>query len=392
MNEIDVAKVRAETPGCETVIHLNNSGAALMPKPVLAAQLDHLKLEAQIGGYEAADAVAERITGVYESVAKLINADALEVAMMPNATRAWDMAFYAFEFSPGDRILTTEVEYGANYVAYLQVARRSGSVIEVIPSNSFGETSPDALESMIDDRVKLITTTYIPTNSGLVNPAEEIGKIARRYGIPYLLDACQAVGQLPIDVRAIGCDLLSGTGRKYLRGPRGTGFLYARLDSLSQLEPPMIDHFAADWIAPDRYSLRPDARRFEAWDANYANILGLGSAVDYALGWGVPAIWDRITALAEELRERLAAVPGVVLYDIGRKRCGIVSFALEGVDPFAVKSALRTQSINLAVSPPSATLLDAKRRNLPPLLRASIHYYNTSEEIGTLCRQLHALG
>ncbi len=388
---IDVAKARAETPGTAEVTHFNNAGAALMPAPVIAAQLDHIKLEARIGGYEAAAHEAARIAGVYDSIARLIGCSPEEVAILENATVAWDMAFYALPFAAGDRILTAEVEYGANFVAYLQVAKRTGAKVEVIPSAPSGETSPEALEDMIDERVKLISITHVPTNGGLVNPAAEIGRIAKRHGITYLLDACQSVGQMPIDVTEMGCDILSATSRKYLRGPRGCGFLYVRKGLLETLEPPMIDHDAALWVAPDRYELRGDARRFETWENNYAARLGLGAAIDYALAWGLPAIETRVTDLAATLRRGLADLPGISPRDIGRRKCGIVSFTLDGVDPFEAKQALNDQAINVSVSRPSSTLLDATARALPPVIRASVHYYNTEDEIRCLLDALARL-
>ncbi|CAD5271218.1 Aminotransferase class V (fragment) [Bosea sp. 62] len=242
---LDVEALRADTPGTAHRIHLNNAGAALMPLPVIAAMKHHLDREAMMGGYEAADASHEAVSAVYRSVARLINADVDEIALTENATVAWQMAFYAQSFRPGDRILTARAEYAANYVAFLQMARRTGVVIEVIPDDATGALDPVALDAMIDERVKLIAITWIPTNGGLINPAAAVGKIARRHGVTYLLDACQAIGQMPIDVAELGCDLLAATGRKFLRGPRGTGFLYVRRALLDQLEPAMIDHFGA---------------------------------------------------------------------------------------------------------------------------------------------------
>ena len=229
------------------------------------------------------------------------------------------MAFYALaaNFRPGDRILTTRAEYAANYVAYLQTAQRRGIVIEVIPDDAHGVLDPAALAAMLDERVRLIAITWIPTNGGLVNPAGAVGRIARAAGIPYLLDACQALGQMPVDVDALGCDLLAATGRKFLRGPRGTGFLYVRSELLERLEPPMIDHFAAPWVAPDRYRLRDDARRFETWENNYAARLGLGVAADYALALGLEVDPGALPGLADRLREGLGQIPGVTLHDLG---------------------------------------------------------------------------
>ncbi|RED53696.1 aminotransferase class V-fold PLP-dependent enzyme [Aestuariispira insulae] len=387
----DLDQARRETPGCKHVTHLNNAGAALMPQPVLHTQISHLELEATIGGYEAAEREQDRIEAVYDSIAQLINCHRDEIAIVENATVGWDMAFYAIPLAEGDRILTAEAEYGANFVAYLQQAKRTGAVIDVIPSTPDGEICLESLKQMIDDRVKLISITHVPTNGGLVNPATEVGRIAREHGILYLLDACQTVGQMPINIAEIQCDMLSATGRKFLRGPRGSGFLYVRRDLIADLEPPMLDHYAAKWMAPDRYEMQSNARRFENWENNYAAKLGLGVAADYALSWGLDRTWQRCLALATQLRDGLAAIPGASLRDIGQQQCAITTFTLAGHDPFQVKQILNSQDINVSVSGPNSTLLDAQKRDLPPLIRASVHYYNSEEEIDRFLRAVGSL-
>jgi selenocysteine lyase/cysteine desulfurase len=388
---IDVARARRDTPAAAEVVHFNNAGAALMPTPVVEAQIRHLQLEASLGGYEAADAAGDAHAAVYDSIARLINCRGDEIALVENATVAWDVAFYALSFAAGDRILTARAEYASNYIAFLQVARRTGAIIDVVPSDDAGELDLQALERMIDGRVKLIAITHVPTNGGLVNPATEVGRIARRHGVLYLLDACQSVGQMPIDIAAIGCDMLSATGRKYLRGPRGTGFLYVRSAVLDRLEPPFLDLHAATWLAPDRYELRPDARRFENWESNIAAQIGLGAAVDYTLGWGLQDIEARVVALAEELRERLRAIRGVTVTDIGRRRCGIVTFTMAERAAADVVAQLRHERINTVTSSPRSTLLDATARRLPVVVRASVHYYNTDEEVARLVRAISAM-
>jgi cysteine desulfurase / selenocysteine lyase len=381
---LDIHRLRAETPGVTSRVHLNNAGAGLVPAPVLDAMIGYLKREAEIGGYEAADEAAARLDGVYDSVARLIGAARDEIALVENATVAWQMAFYALPVQSGDRILTARAEYAANYVAFLQVAKRTGARIEIIPDDGDGVLDPQALERMIDDRVRLIAITWVPTNGGLVNPAAAVGRIARAHGVPYLLDACQAVGQMPVDVAATGCDMLSATGRKFLRGPRGTGFLFVRRELLQQLEPPVIDHFGAPWVAPDRYELRGDARRFETWENNYAARLGLGVAVDYALAIGIEPIMTRCRALAGRLRNALAEIPAVTIHDLGPHPAAIVSFSVRGFQADAVMKRLAEASINVSTSSPSSTLLDATARELPVIVRASPHYYNTEREIDRL--------
>lgn len=385
----DLKTLREETPGVRNRIHLNNAGAGLMPAPVLDAVRQHLELEANIGGYEAANSQADRVSAVYDSVAALVNGNRDEIALLANATLAWQVAFYALPFKAGDRILTARAEYAANLVAYTSVCERTGAVVEVIPDNEFGETDPAALEAMIDERVRLISITWIPTNGGLVNPAAEIGRIARRHAIPYLVDACQTAGQFPIDVEEIGCDMLTAAGRKFLRGPRGTGFLYIRRELRDRLTPPMIDHFAAPWTE-DGYRLRPDARRFETWENNIAAQLGLGRAADYALSVGLERIAQRCTALADMLRGRLQALPAVSVRDLGRDKAAIVSMEIDGMTPEELRDRLAGQNINIHVSKTTGTPLDTMARSLPALVRISPHYYNSEEEIDICVEAIRA--
>jgi cysteine desulfurase / selenocysteine lyase len=388
---IDVQRARRETPGCENVLHFNNAGAALMPQPVLQATIGHLQLEALIGGYEAAAQAHAAVEHVYDAAATLLGCRRDEIAVVENATRAWDMAFYAVPLGPGDRILTAVAEYASNYIAFLQVARKTGAVVQVIPNDASGQLSVDALRRAMDDRVKLIAMTHVPTNGGLVNPAAAVGQVAREARVLFLLDACQSVGQMPVDVETIGCDMLSATGRKYLRGPRGTGFLYVRQEVLERLEPPFLDLHAAQWVAPERFDICQDARRFENWEAYYAGKIGLGVAIDYALQWGVEAIWARISRLADDLRQRLSSIPGVTVTDQGAECCGIVSFFMAGKEAEVVQRRLADARINVSVSRIASTRLDMEARALPDLVRASVHYYNTEAEIERFCATLSAI-
>lgn len=387
-NPIDIDRVRADTPGLDERIHLLACGASPSPGPVLQAITDHLALEATIGGYEAAALESESLDGVYSEVASLLGARPDEIALVENATVGWCHAFYALDLKEGDRVLTCHAEYAANYVAFLQRAKRDGIVIDIVPDDETGALDVSALEAMIGPRTALIAITWIPTNGGLVNPAAEVGRVARAHNIPYLLDACQVVGQMSIDVVAIGCDFLSATGRKFLRGPRGIGFLYVRKALIETLEPVTIDHFAAPWVAADRYELRSDARRFETWENSYALRAGLGAAVVYARAIGMERIQNRARALADSLRDRLSSLTGMRIMDQGSERCAIVSFTVAGLQVRETVAALRDQGINIGASSPSSTLLDAESRALPMLLRAAPHYYNTEAELDTLVEMI----
>ncbi|HET6869231.1 MAG TPA: aminotransferase class V-fold PLP-dependent enzyme [Solirubrobacteraceae bacterium] len=386
-----VAALRAATPGCAHVIHFNHAGSSLPPRPVLDAVIDHLRLEAAIGGYEAYDAAEERIEAVYDSIAHLLNAHRDEIALVENATRGWDMAVYAIPFRPGDRVLTTLSEYSSNVIALLQIARRGVSV-EVIPNDEHGQVSVAALESMLDDRVRAVFVSHMPTNGGLVQPAEAIGRVLRKHPALYVLDACQTAGQVPLDVARIGCDVLSATSRKYLRGPRGVGFLYVRREVIPTLTPPLLDNLAATWTAADAYTIREDARRFENWESYVAGRLGLGAAVDYALDLGLEAIWERVQRQAARLRARLSAIPGVTVRDLGAVKGGIVTFTHDGVPPETIKAGLAARTINVTTSSLASTRYDMEARGLPMLTRASVHYLTTDEEIEALAAALETLG
>jgi len=387
---IDVSRARAATPGSTDRAHLNNAGAALMSQGVLGTVVEHLDLESRLGGYEAARVTEERFERVYSSIARLIGSSEDEVAIVDNATAAWHLAFASIPLTEGDTILTSEAEYATNFIMYLKAARERGVEIRVIPSDEAGQLDVTELGAAIDDRTRLISVSHVPTNGGLINPASEIGAVARDAGIPYLLDACQSVGQLVVDVEEIGCDFLAATGRKFLRGPRGTGFLYASREMLDRVEPPFVDMHGAEWVGSDRYELRPNARRYETWEFNHAAVLGLGAAVDEALEWGLADIEERVTSLGASLREKLGEA-GLETYDIGRRLCAIVTTHLPGVDSNEVMERLFDMGVNVSVTGPSSTRIDAERRHLPELIRLSPHYYNTEDELAVAVAALAGL-
>ncbi|MFJ5921266.1 aminotransferase class V-fold PLP-dependent enzyme [Kitasatospora sp. NPDC092948] len=382
---MDITHLRAQTPGCTESAFFDNAGSALHTEHVTRTVVDHLHLEARLGGYVAAAREDARVEAVYASVARLLNARPEEIALMDSASRAWDMAFYAIGFRPGDRILTSRSEYPSNGLAFLQAKQRHGVSVEPIPDDEHGQVDLDALAEMLGrGGVRLVAVNHVPTYDGLVQPAAEIGALARRAGALYLLDACQSAGQLPLDVREIGCHLLSGAGRKYLRGPRGTGFLYVDREVVTELDPPQIDLRAATWTGPDSFEVRPDARRFETWERGVAALLGFGAAVDETLDLGLDPIRRRIDTLAEQLRAGLTGLDGVRVHDRGQVRSGIVTFTKEGCDAQHLVDGLRAAGVTASVSRPSGARFDLRTQKPSEVVRASVHYYNTDAELGRL--------
>lgn len=375
-----IKALRLSTPGVQNVVHFNNAGAALMPEVVGKKVIEYIQHELNYGGYETAAKFSEEINSVYSVLANYLGCLPSEIAIMENATAAWGQAFLSIPFEKGDCIITSDSEYASNYIPYLQMMKRMGIVVESIPNDSYGQIDISALLEMVHDRVKLIAITHVPTNGGLVNPAVKIGAIAREHDIWYLLDACQSVGQMPLNVKELRCDFLSATSRKYLRGPRGVGFLYVAQDKISELEPVVLDLQGANWITKDTYSSRKDARKFENWESNLAGVVGLAKAVEYMLELKVDRIWARVQHLADYLRSELSRIPGIEVHDLGEVKCGIVSFTSR-MEVQLLKTQLHQAGFNVSIIQPSHTLLDMQARGLGKMIRASVHYYNTEQEI-----------
>jgi selenocysteine lyase/cysteine desulfurase len=378
---MDIQALRALTPGCAQRIHLNNAGAALMAQPTLDAMTGMLRREAEIGGYEAAAESRDAIAATHDALAELVGGQAEEIALFDNATRAWHAAFDSVPLRPGDQILTGRAEYGSNVLAYWQAARRAGAEVVVVPNDEHGQLDVAALAELAGERTALIGVSHVPTSGGLVQPVAEIGRIARACGALFLLDATQSAGQFPVDVDAIGCDLLAGTGRKFLRGPRGTGFLWARNEVLEKLDPYVAEIESATWDGHRGFTWAAGARRFATWEQSLVNVLGLGAAVRQALDLGLEAIGQRCAALGARLRSQLASLPGVTVHDLGQVRCAIVTAKIANVPAEQAAAALARAGINVTITDPNHNPLDTEERGVHPLIRLSPHYYNTEDEI-----------
>lgn len=371
-------------------IHFNNAGAALMPGPVVDAITDHIRLEVQVGGYEAAAAAEADIAATYDAVGRLIGAQPRNIAIVENATVAFAQALSAFDFAPGDVILTTRNDYISNQLAYLSLAQRAGVRIVRAADLSEGGVDPDSVRELLrSERPRLVAATWVPTNSGLVQPAAEIGALCADADVPFLLDACQAVGQIDIDVVRLHCDFLSATARKFLRGPRGIGFLYVSDRALEQQRAPLwIDMRGASWTDVDAYELADSARRFENWEFAYALLLGLGAAARYALAVGVAAGGAYAARLAQRARSGLADLPGARVLDRGRDLAAIATVAFDGHDAGTIVERLRDQAINTGAAYQQHAVIDMAEKRAPSALRISPHYYNTEREIDILVAAL----
>jgi len=374
-----IDELRADTPGCLDKVFLDSAGSSLPPNPVVDAIVGHTRREAEVGGYRAALERLDDLTAVKSSIGRLIGASADTIALSDSATRSWTDFFYAVPLKPGDRILISRIEYASNAVAALQRARSTGATVEEIPADDSGRIDVEAFGRMLDDRVRLVSLVHAPTNSGLVNPVAAVSDLAHQVGALVLLDACQSVGQLRIDTAELQVDALSATGRKWLRGPRGTGFLY--VNPKLELEPERLDLNGAVWAAPDQYTVVTDASRFEFWEFNVAARLGLGRAVDYLLEAGPDDVFAAIAHNAATLRSLLREIPGVTVRDADGELSGIVTFTVAGTTSVDVRDSLAQHAITVSVSHRSSTLLDMSARGLDSVVRASPHCFVAGEDV-----------
>jgi selenocysteine lyase/cysteine desulfurase len=380
---LDLDRLRADTPGCANRIHFNNAGAALMPRPVLEAMREHLELEAEIGGYEAADARQERVNDFYAATAELLGCEPRNVAFAPSATDAFARALSSIPFARGELILTTLDDYISNQIAFLSLRQRFGVEVVHAANRPEGGVDVQAMAKLMEERrPRLVAATHVPTNSGLVQPVAAIGRHCRELDLLYLVDACQSVGQLRVDVGKIACDFLSATCRKFLRGPRGSGFLFVSDRALAAgYEPLFIDMRGARWVEFERYAPVETAARFEDWEFSYAGVLGAGAAARYALSVGVDAFAERALALAARLRDGLAAIDGIRVLDRAPELCAIVTFSIGGKPSDVVKDELAARGINSAVSLREYALYDFTDKAVEDCVRLSPHYYNTEREV-----------
>lgn len=364
-----------------------------MPRCVLETIQQHLELEAQIGGYEAAAAREKEVSAAYEHVARLIGARAGNIAFTENATAAYAQALSSIPFEPDDVILTTRNDYVSNQIQFLALQARLGLRVVRAPDLSEGGVDVSEMTVLMDKhRPKLVCVTHVPTSSGLVQDIAAVGQVCRDKEIIYLVDACQSIGQLPVEVSDVACDFLSATSRKFLRGPRGSGFLYVSDQILDRgLEPLFIDLKGADWIGEDSYRPVKDAKRFENWEFAWALVLGTGEAARYAMDVGVTEIRDIVQKLSSRLRAGLDEIDRVRVLQRGGELSAIVTVWVEGWEPHDLVQALRDRRINTSAQDRTDAVIDYDGKGVSGALRLSPHYYNTEAEIDEAVSAIRAL-
>jgi len=369
--------------------HLNAAGAALPTDLVLDTVVAHLRLESRLGGYAAAAARHRELQGVYDKVARLLGVLPEDVALVESATVGWQRLLDAMRLAPGSRVLAARSTYVSMALSLLELQRSRGITVDVLACDPSGGVDLDALAEALSRPAAFVTAAHVPTSSGLIEPVARIGALAREAGVPFVLDATQSVGQLPVDAGTFGADAIFGTGRKFLRGPRGTGFLYVSAALRAGLRPLNPDVRSALWRSSAGYELSDAARRFETWEASHALRLGLGAALEELEEIGIDAVASRIGALAQALRDRLTTIPGVELADPpAATGSGIVTFVVAGEDPRDTLSRLAAAQIHALAVPATHGQWDLGHRGRSRVVRASVHVYNDETDLAAVDRVL----
>lgn len=380
---MDIDQIRKDTSGCEAVIHFNNAGASLVPRQVADAIRNYTTEEEHTGGYEIAEFSFSEVDTFYEYAAQLLNCKSSNIAFTTSATDGYNKALSAIPFKEGDMVLISENDYSSNFIAFISLQKRFGIRLIKVRNVAAGEIDLQDLEEKIKQyHPRLVSVTHVPTSSGLIQPVAAIGAIIKKYDTLFILDACQSLGQIPVDAMETGADFISGTFRKFLRGPRGTGLLYVSDRVLSSgMEPLFLDLRGAEWVAEDQYVPREDAKRFETWEKSYALMMGSIAALKYVLDLGIADIASRSSTLIARLKLALSAIDFVTLQDRGTNQCNIVTFSVKQGKEQDVKAFFRSHGINIYTTGKSSAMIDFTEKGLDWVVRVSPHYYNTESEI-----------
>lgn len=378
---IDVAAERARTLGTRTRHYFNSAGAGLASSGVMSGMIDHLRKEERAGSYEAANAVVPELDAIYSAAAQLLGCDTDEISLHDAATTGLRVVFDALRLGAGDTVIAPRSSYVSQALRLLTLEKVDGVTLRIIENAPDGTVDLAELEAaLIAAPGAVISAVHVPTSSGLVEPVAEIGVLAQRHGAVYVLDATQSVGQIDIDVRAIGCDVLVATGRKFLRGPRGTAFNYVRRGFLETLKPWAPDVRGSEWSGETEWVTPVAARSLETWEAAIAGRIGLGLAIREALERGMPATEAFIADGAARLRAAFSEIDGVTVVDPPAATAGIVTFTVDGMHARDVSKELRARRIDTIAIPASHAQWDLGARGIEAVVRASVHVYNDQSD------------
>ena len=380
---MNIKQIRKDIPYYKNKIFLNSAGSSIMPKSVVQRIDYYLREEERFGGYKVVELNEGEISDFYSKTAKLINCKPHNIAFANSATDAYSKALSSIDFKKDDSIITTDDDYVSNHIQFISLKRRFGiKIIRIKTLENGGINITDFEELVKKHNPKLVSVTHIPTNSGLIQNIESIGEICHRHQILFLIDACQSIGQLSIDVKKIKCDFLTATGRKFLRGPRGTGFLFVSDRLLNDgYFPLMIDLRGARWTGIDKFEILESAKRFENWEIPYSLLVGLTEAINYANHIGLDYIESYNEKLMAHFRKNLSGIPGIRLFDIGLKICNILTFVKDGVSLKETKEKLDKNNVLFSISKKESAFIDFNKKEIDWAIRLSPHYFNTIEEI-----------
>ncbi len=390
---MNLEKIRQEIPYYGNKIFLNNAGSSLSPSVVTKKIQGFLHQEELFGGYKLEEIQTRQIATFYEQAAKLLNCKEQNIAFAHDATDAYIKALSSIPFKKGDVIITSSNDYASNQIQFISLQQRYGVVLKRINSLNNGDIDLTHFQELVQEqRPSLVAITHIPTNSGLIQDVAAIGEICHQLEILYLVDACQSVGQIAVDIQKIKCDFLSATGRKFLRGPRGTGLLFVSDRVLaSKMSPLLIDGWGAKWTGLNEFAMKPSAKRFETWERSYALVVGLAEAIRYANEIGMDIIEECNKELQDQLRNKLRKIDGVSLYDKGSQMANLITWRKAGIDLEELKTHLDDQEVYYSVSTLEWGLIDFKDKGVEWVIRFSPHYFNTMTEMDKVAGILDAV-
>jgi cysteine desulfurase / selenocysteine lyase len=391
----DVDAARRATPGCTDRAFLNNAGAALPTQQTLDAVFEHLKLESRIGGYAAGDAVTETLDQCRGDLAQLVGGKPNEVAISGSDTASWTKAMWGWvaggNVPAGATVYVDRLSYHSHYSALFQLQQLASFEIKVLPANPDGTIDLTQLAEVDATNIALVSATMIGTHCGNVADIEPIGAWCKSLGVPLFLDGCQALGHFPLDVRALGCSVFTGTGRKWLRAPRGTGMLWVADELIERFSPPGTDATNTVWNTDGSMRITARMNRFEEFETPVASYVGLASAASQALELGIDSTGQRVRMLADQFRSNLTSIPRVTVHDTAPDRCGIVTFTIDGITPGEVVAAAAANDASISTSSATWATLDMTAKALDQVVRVSPHYYNTDAELGRVLDAVQTL-